>query len=221
MQGSQPPCVSLSQLFDNVLFPEEGVEATLRRRCLIGRRTNSDEQEGAGVAGGVIEGARWGGEADGGNKASKDQLPANSKDTPTICKGGRPRTGASQQRTTVQSSQVRRDEGKRPGSLQRALPGLWTHPGAAEKLKEREGYEVNHETLRRWLLAAGLWQEQRNRPKHRQRREPTMEEQLRGELPLTQFGRACKKLEIEILPAISPQAKRRVENKHGVYQTDG
>jgi len=49
-------------------------------------------------------------------------------------------------------------------------------------------------------------------------REPTLEEQLSGELPLTQFGRACKKLGIEILPASSPQAKGRVERKHGVYQ---
>ena len=49
-------------------------------------------------------------------------------------------------------------------------------------------------------------------------REPTFEEQLSGELPLTQFGRACKKLGIGILPANSPQAKGRVERKHGVYQ---
>ena len=38
-------------------------------------------------------------------------------------------------------------------------------------------------------------------------REPTIEEQLRGEDPLTQFGKACKKLGIEILGAHSPQAK--------------
>jgi transposase len=171
---------------------------------------------------------------------------------------------------------------------------------ASEKLMEREKYEVDHETLRRWLLAAGLWQRQRKRPKHRERRErkahfgelvqldgshhdwfedreegaclmnlvddatgitlavmseeettvaamqvlwawvekygipkalyvdwknvyltkrePTLEEQLSGQLPLTQFGRACKKLGVEIIPASSPQAKGRVERKHGVYQ---
>jgi hypothetical protein len=49
-------------------------------------------------------------------------------------------------------------------------------------------------------------------------REPTLEEQLAGELPLTQFGRACQKLGIEIITASSPQAKGRVERKHGVYQ---
>ena len=147
---------------------------------------------------------------------------------------------------------------------------------AAEMLEERDGYEVDHETLRRWLLAAGLWKRQRKRARHRQQRErkphfgelvqmdgshhrwfenrgneeclmdlvddatgktlallseeettaaamkilwawverygipkaiyvdwknvyvtqrePTVEEQLAGELPLTQFGRACRKL---------------------------
>jgi len=49
-------------------------------------------------------------------------------------------------------------------------------------------------------------------------REPTVEEQLAEELPLTQFGRACHKLGIEIITASSPQAKGRVERKHGVYQ---
>ena len=171
---------------------------------------------------------------------------------------------------------------------------------AAEKLEERDGYEVDHETLRRWLLAAGIWKRQRKRAKHRQwrerkahfgemvqmdgshhrwfedrgdeeclmdmvddatgetlallseeettaaamkvlwawvekygipkaiyvdwknvyvtQREPTVEEQLAGELPVTQFGRACQKLDIEIITASSPQAKGRVERKHGVYQ---
>ena len=171
---------------------------------------------------------------------------------------------------------------------------------AAEKLEELDGYEVDHETLRRWLLAVGLWKRQRKRAKHRQQRErkahfgeliqmdgshhrwfedrgdeeclmdmvddatgktlallseeettaaamkvlwawvkkygapkalyvdwknvyitqrePTMEEQLAGELPVTQFGRACRKLDIEIITASSPQAKGRVERKHGVYQ---
>jgi len=55
-------------------------------------------------------------------------------------------------------------------------------------------------------------------------REPTIEEQLRGECPLTQFGKACKKLGIEILGAHSPQAKGRataagrVERSNGVHQ---
>jgi len=37
---------------------------------------------------------------------------------------------------------------------------------AAEKLK-KEGQGVDHETLRRWLLAEGLWEKRRKRGKHR------------------------------------------------------
>ena len=49
-------------------------------------------------------------------------------------------------------------------------------------------------------------------------REPTPEEQLAGQEPLTAFGQACAKLSIEIIAADSPQAKGRVERNHGVYQ---
>jgi len=171
---------------------------------------------------------------------------------------------------------------------------------AAEKLAH-DGYELDHETLRRWLVAeGGQWQWQRKGAHHRQRRErrahfgelvqmdgshhqwfaddgrfsclmdmvddatgetlalmgeqettelamqalwawcerygipralytdhknvfltdrePTIEEQLAGQEPLTAFGKACKKLGIEIIPAGSPQAKGRVERKHRDYQ---
>lgn len=170
---------------------------------------------------------------------------------------------------------------------------------AAEKLA-RDGLVVDHETLRRWLMADGQWQRRRKRGPHRARRErkarfgellqldgshhrwfgpehapaclmdlvddatgrsltfmaeqetteaamtalerwvtrhgvpralycdrksvyiteraATLEEQLAGEGPMTVFGQACKKLGIEIIPANSPQAKGRVERKHGVYQ---
>lgn len=49
-------------------------------------------------------------------------------------------------------------------------------------------------------------------------RQPTLQEDLAGEAPLSSFGRACKKLGIAILTAHSPQAKGRVERKHGVFQ---
>jgi len=38
---------------------------------------------------------------------------------------------------------------------------------ASELLSERWGLEVDHETLRRWLLAEGLWHIRRRRPRHR------------------------------------------------------
>lgn len=170
---------------------------------------------------------------------------------------------------------------------------------ASEKLAE-EGYRLDHETLRRWLLDEGLMQKRRKRAPYRKMRrrrehfgelvqmdgshhrwfedragssclmnmvddssgttlsimdeeetteaamrtllawitrygipealyadrknifitdrEPTLSEQLKGEEPLTHFGRACKKLGIRIIPANSPQAKGRVERSHGVYQ---
>jgi transposase len=169
---------------------------------------------------------------------------------------------------------------------------------ASEKLAA-SGLEVDHETLRRWLIAEGLWKRRRRRSTHRRwrprkkhfgelvqfdasphdwfgrgerdclmgmiddatgrrrtflsheettadamrllwlwierygipralyadrksvyvtHREPTLEEQLAGEEPLTVFGRACHKLSIEIITAHSPQAKGRIERSHGVYQ---
>ncbi len=171
---------------------------------------------------------------------------------------------------------------------------------AAEKLGER-GLDVDHETLRRWLVASGLWCSQPRvlrprlwRPRrerfgelvqldgsfhdwfgagegHRDcllvliddatgrrlsqlvaeettsdamsllarwierygvpcslyvdrksvyvtERDATLEEELAGEPPLTVFGKACRKLGIEIVVAHSPQAKGRVERSHAVYQ---
>jgi transposase len=42
---------------------------------------------------------------------------------------------------------------------------------AAEHLASEDGLRVHHETLRRWMLAAGLWQRARKRSPHRRRRE--------------------------------------------------
>ena len=49
-------------------------------------------------------------------------------------------------------------------------------------------------------------------------KEPTAKQELRGEAPLTQFGRMCAKLGIRIIAASSPQAKGRVERNHGIHQ---
>jgi len=169
---------------------------------------------------------------------------------------------------------------------------------AAEHLAEEDGIVVDHETLRRWMLAEQLWSRQRKRKKHCKRRErkehfgelvqmdgsfhdwleergprgclmnmvddatshtlarmgkeetiwaaagvlrrwiekygvpralytdwknvyirpATPAEQLRGEIPVTQFGRMCQKLNIGIIAARSPQAKGRVERNHGTHQ---
>jgi len=175
----------------------------------------------------------------------------------------------------------------------------WGPTLAAEKLLEM-GFRVDHETLRRWLLARGLWKRARKRKAHRRwrkpkehfgelvqidgsphdwfgtgekcclmnmvddatsrsfalffphetteaamritmgwierygipsalytdhhtiyvtdREAPTREEMEKGTGPLTALGKACHTLGIHIIPASSPQAKGRVERKHGVYQ---
>src|SRR2546422_9106288 len=41
---------------------------------------------------------------------------------------------------------------------------------AAEHLAEEDGLELKAETLRRWMLAEGLWSRERRRRRHRRRR---------------------------------------------------
>ena len=169
---------------------------------------------------------------------------------------------------------------------------------AAEHLQSEDGIVVDAETLRRWMLAAGLWSRERKRKAYRKRRErkahfgelvqldgsfedwleergpraclmnlvddatgttlcrleeqetiwaavhvlqewmekygipqalytdwknvyvrpPTQKEAAEGKAPVTQFGRMCAKLGIEIIAASSPQAKGRVERNHGTHQ---
>jgi transposase len=49
-------------------------------------------------------------------------------------------------------------------------------------------------------------------------RDSTVDEALRDQSPLTQFGRAMQTLGVELILAHSPQAKGRVERRHGVFQ---
>ena len=169
---------------------------------------------------------------------------------------------------------------------------------AAEHLASEDGLRLDAETLRRWMLAEGLWSGERKRRAHRRRRErkehfgelvqmdgsfhawledrgpegclidmvddatnttwaqlgeqetiwavadalrawiehygvplalyvdwknlykraANSRERLRGEEPITQFGRMCAKLRIAVIAASSPQAKGRVERVHGTHQ---
>lgn len=50
------------------------------------------------------------------------------------------------------------------------------------------------------------------------KREPSIEDQLKGDMSKGPFEKACEKLGIEIIVANSPQAKGRVERNHAVYQ---
>jgi len=171
---------------------------------------------------------------------------------------------------------------------------------AQEKLFERDGICISDETLRTWLLGAGLWKKKRKGKQHRQWRprkdrygemiqvdgsqhdwfegrgpacvfmgyiddatgkvygrfyeyegtipamdsfrryirkyglpmslymdkhstykstgEPTIEDQLNGTEPMSEFGRALKELGVELIHAHSPQAKGRVERLFNTLQ---
>ena len=49
-------------------------------------------------------------------------------------------------------------------------------------------------------------------------RDSTVDETLRDAPPLAQFGRAMQELDVKLILAHSPQAKGRVERRHGVFQ---
>jgi hypothetical protein len=72
--------------------------------------------------------------------------------------------------------------------------------------------------LRRWIEAYGVPLALYTDWKNVYVREPNAEEQVTGAVPLTQFGRMCAALGIQIIAASSPQAKGRVERNHGTHQ---
>jgi hypothetical protein len=69
--------------------------------------------------------------------------------------------------------------------------------------------------LRAWIGQHGVPRALYTDWKNVYQRKATAGEQLRGETPVTQFGRMCQKLDIRIIAASSPQAKGRVERNHG------
>jgi len=86
------------------------------------------------------------------------------------------------------------------------------------KLGEQETIWAVADGLRAWIERYGVplalyvdW-------KNLYKRKATPKEWLRGEEPITQFGRMCAKLGIELIAASSPQAKGRVERIHGTHQ---
>ena len=72
--------------------------------------------------------------------------------------------------------------------------------------------------LRAWIEKYGVPRTLYTDWKNVYKRKATPAEQLRGEVPVTQFGRMCQKLGIRIMAASSPQAKGRVERNHGIHQ---
>lgn len=69
-------------------------------------------------------------------------------------------------------SNHRQDDGLRQAVIERYVEAYegFGPTLAAEKLEE-DGYKVDHETLRRWLIAERIWQKRRKRSPYRKRRE--------------------------------------------------
>ncbi len=73
--------------------------------------------------------------------------------------------------------------------------------------------------LKQWIASYGVPRALYTDWKSVYKRAPTSNELARGELAaLTQFGRMCEKLDIELIGAATPQAKGRVERAHGTNQ---
>ena len=72
--------------------------------------------------------------------------------------------------------------------------------------------------LRAWIERYGVPLKLYVDWKNLYKRSANAQERLRGEEPITQFGRMCAKLGIELIAASSPQAKGRVERVHGTHQ---
>jgi hypothetical protein len=84
----------------------------------------------------------------------------------------------------------------------------------------RENLDAAFDLFQRWATTHGL-------PRalyvdragiYRADRDPTGDELLAGQAPLTQFGRAMEELGVELILANSPQAKGRVERRNSVFQ---
>ena len=87
-------------------------------------------------------------------------------------------------------------------------------------MADEETTEAALELLKEWILRYGvpraLYTDRKN--VYIVDRARRVEEIAAGREPLSAFGKVCRKLGIRIIAARSPQAKGRVERKHGVYQ---
>jgi transposase len=72
--------------------------------------------------------------------------------------------------------------------------------------------------LRQWIAKHGVPLALYTDWKNVYVREPSEKELLHGKVPVTQFGRMCQKLDIQIIAANSPQTKGRVERGNGTHQ---
>jgi hypothetical protein len=108
-------------------------------------------------------------------------------------------------------------EGRGPGGCLMDLADDATNTTLA-RLGQEETIWAAAGALRAWIERYGVPQALYVDWKNLYKRCATAQERLRGEEPITQFGRMCGKLGIELIAASSPQAKGRVERIHGTHQ---
>lgn len=77
-------------------------------------------------------------------------------------------------------------------------------------------YDIFERYVRRYGLPAALYPDRDSI--YRCTREACLEEELADTGPETQFARAMRTLGVDLIPAYSPQAKGRVERRHGLFQ---
>jgi hypothetical protein len=92
----------------------------------------------------------------------------------------------------------------------------WTHAKFFESETTAAAMSVFQEYVRLYGLPRALYVDRDSI--YETTRDSTVDEALRDQSPLTQFGRAMQSLGVELILAHSPQAKGRVERRHGVFQ---
>ena len=140
----------------------------LRRRS---SGEDSIEQEGVAArrSAGAGEGGRTAGERCGG--ADESELPAGQAAVEALPGGRRGEAEARQCGASVQPRRGRRKSARRSCGRCRKNTAGFGPTLAAEHLASEDQLEVHPETLRRWMLAEGLWSEARKRKQHRKRRD--------------------------------------------------
>ena len=92
-----------------------------------------------------------------------------------------------------------------------------TSTGLARFDKEETTWGVA-DTVRAWVMKYGIPRALYVDWKSVYHSAPTARQKQEGIVPISQFGRMCEKLGIELIGANSPQAKGRVERGHGTHQ---
>jgi hypothetical protein len=136
---------------------------------------DSDEREGTSAGRGIGAGEEQDASVDRCGEDTGVELPADEETLEAVSRG-RSEGSAAPQCGKRFSNRAKPEEFRRKvlqlireeysGTAQeRFAPTL-----AAEHLADEDGLEVGEETLRRWMLAEGLWRRMRRRKAHRKRR---------------------------------------------------